>query len=85
MYNNFEISLVVLMPNITTNRAITQTNQGSSSNSPLLTHEDQIPRPLEDSDNQIPSSKGDGKGVKCPGYAPGRGGGECWSFDLTDT
>ena len=26
-YNNFEISLVVLMPNITTNHAITYTNQ----------------------------------------------------------
>ena len=25
----------------------------------------------------------DGKDVKCPGYA--RGGGACWSFDLTDT
>ena len=26
-YNNFEISLVVFMPNITTNHAITYTNQ----------------------------------------------------------
>ena len=26
MYNNFEISLVAFMPNITTNRAITYTN-----------------------------------------------------------
>ena len=26
MYNNFEISLVVFMPNITTNHAITYTN-----------------------------------------------------------
>ena len=26
MYNNFEISLVVFIPNITTNRAITYTN-----------------------------------------------------------
>ena len=26
MYNNFEISLVVFMPNITTNYAITYTN-----------------------------------------------------------
>ena len=26
MYNNFEISLVVFMPNITTNNAITYTN-----------------------------------------------------------
>ena len=28
MYNNFEISLVVFMPNITTNHAITYTNLG---------------------------------------------------------
>ena len=28
-YNNFEISLVVFMPNITTNHAITYTNQNS--------------------------------------------------------
>ena len=27
MYNNFEISLVVFMPNITTNHAITYTNE----------------------------------------------------------
>ena len=27
-YNNFEISLVVFMPNITTNHAITHTNKG---------------------------------------------------------
>ena len=74
MYNNFEISLVVLMPNITTNRAITQTNQGSSSNSPLVTHEDQIPRPLEDSDNQIPSSTGRQR-CQMPGVCPGEGGG----------
>ena len=33
-------------------------NQGCSSNSPPLTHRDQIPHPLEDSDNQIPSSPG---------------------------
>ena len=26
MYNNFEISLVIFMPNITTNHAITYTN-----------------------------------------------------------
>ena len=26
MYNNFEISLVVFMPNVTTNHAITYTN-----------------------------------------------------------
>ena len=29
MYNNFEISLVVRMPNITTNHAITYTNYTS--------------------------------------------------------
>ena len=29
-YNNFEISLVVFMPNITTNHAITYTNRESS-------------------------------------------------------
>ena len=28
MYNNFEISLVVFIPNITTNHAITYTNSG---------------------------------------------------------
>ena len=28
MYNNFEMSLVVFMPNITTNRAITYTDLG---------------------------------------------------------
>ena len=27
MYNNFEISLVIFMPNITTNHAITYTNK----------------------------------------------------------
>ena len=76
MYNNFEISLVVLMPNITTNHAITQTNQGSSSNSPLLTHGDQIPHPREDSDNQIPSCSSTGR-QRCqmPGECPGEGGG----------
>ena len=55
-------------------------NRGCSSNSPPLTHGDQIPYPLEDSDNQFPPPR-DGKGFKCPQYA--RGGGECWSFDLT--
>ena len=29
-YDNFEISLVVFMPNITTNHAITYTNLGNS-------------------------------------------------------
>ena len=33
-------------------------NRGCSSNSPPLTHGNQIPHPLEDSDNQIPSSPG---------------------------
>ena len=51
-------------------------NWGCSSNS----------HPLEDSDNQILSSR-DAKGVKCLGYARGGEGvgGRCWSFDLTDT
>ena len=31
MYNNFEISLVVFMPNITTNHAITYTNSSKFS------------------------------------------------------
>ena len=31
MYNNFEISLVVFIPNITTNHAITYTNQTNHS------------------------------------------------------
>ena len=35
----------------------------------------QIPHPLEDSDNQILSSR-DGEGVTCPGYARRGGGGE---------
>ena len=30
MYNNFEISLVVFIPNITTNHAITYTNEEST-------------------------------------------------------
>ena len=30
MYNNFEISLVVFIPNITTNHAITHTNEEST-------------------------------------------------------
>ena len=37
-------------------------NRGCSSNSPPLTHGDQIPHPLEDSDNQIPSSPGIARG-----------------------
>ena len=56
-------------------------NWGCSSNSPPLTRGDQIPHPLEDSDNQIPSSP---RRQRCqmPGVCPGGG---CWSFDLTDT
>ena len=38
----------------------------------------QIPHPLEDSDNQILSSR-DGEGVTCPGYAR-QGGGEMLKF-----
>ena len=44
-------------------------NWGCSSNSPPLKHGDQIPHPLEDSDNQIPSSRGR---QKC--QMPGGGG-----------
>ena len=58
-------------------------NRGCSSNSPFLNHGDQIPHPLEDSDNQIPSSPGRQR-CQMPGVCPG-GGGACWSFDLTDT
>ena len=57
-------------------------NQGCSSNSPPLTHWDQIPYPLEDSDDQIPSSPGRQR-CQMPGVCPGGGG--CWSFYLTDT
>ena len=56
-------------------------NRGFSSNSPPLKHGDQIPHPLEDSDNQIPSSPGRQR-CRMPGVCPG---GACWSFDLTDT
>ena len=55
-------------------------NRGCSSNSPPLTHGDQIPHPLKDSDNQIPSSPGRQR-CQMPGVCPG----VCWSFDLTDT
>ena len=58
-------------------------NRGCSSKFPPLTHGDQIPHPLEDSDNQIPSSPG-WQRFQMPGVCPGAGGG-CWSFDLTDT
>ena len=57
-------------------------NRGCSSNSPPLTHGDQIPDPMKDSDNQIPSSPGRQR-CQIFGVCP-RGGG-CWSFDLTDT
>ena len=56
-------------------------NWGCSSNSLPLTHRDQIPHPLEDSDNQIPSSPGRQR-CQMSGVCPGGG---CWSFDLTDT
>ena len=49
-------------------------NQGCRSNSPPLTHGDQIPHPLEDSDNQIPSSPGRQR-CQMPGVCPGVGGG----------
>ena len=45
-------------------------NRGCSSNSPPLNHGDQIPHPLEDSDNQIPSSPGRQK-CQMPGVCPG--------------
>ena len=48
-------------------------NQGCSSNLPPLKHADQIPHPLEDSDNQIPSSPGRQR-CQMPGVCPGRGG-----------
>ena len=42
-------------------------------------HGDQIPHPLEDSDNSLFPRMAEGEGVKCPEA------GGCWSFDLTDT
>ena len=58
-------------------------SRGCSSHSPPLTHGDQIPHPMKDSDNQIPSSP---ERQRCQifGVCPSGGGG-CWSFDLTDT
>ena len=47
-------------------------NRGCSSNSPPLKHGDQIPHPLEDSDNQIPSSPGRQR-CQMPGVCPGEG------------
>ena len=49
-------------------------NRGCSSNPPPLKHGDQIPHPLEDSDNQIPSSPGRQR-CQMPGVCPGGGGG----------
>ena len=49
-------------------------NRGCSSNSPPLTHGDQIPHPLEDSPNQIPSSPARQR-CQMPGVCPGGGGG----------
>ena len=57
-------------------------NWGCSSNFLPLTHGYQIPHPVEDSDNQIPSSPGRQR-CQMPGVF--RGGGGCWSFDLIDT
>ena len=48
-------------------------NRGCSSNSPPLKHGDQIPHPLEDSDNQISSSPGRQR-CQMPGVCPGGGG-----------
>ena len=48
-------------------------NRGCSSKSPPLKHGDQIPHPLEDSDNQIPSSPGRQR-YQMPGVCPGVGG-----------
>ena len=48
-------------------------NRGCSSNPPPLKHGDQIPHPLENSDNQIPSSPGRQR-CQMPGVCPGRGG-----------
>ena len=47
-------------------------NRGCSSNSPPLKHGDQIPHPLEDSDNQIPSSPG-WQRFRMPGVCPAGG------------
>ena len=49
-------------------------NRGCRSNSPPLTHGDQIPHPLEDSDNQIPSSPGRQR-CQMPGVCREGGGG----------
>ena len=49
-------------------------HRGCSSNSPPLKHGDQIAHPLEDSDNQIPSSPGRQR-CQMPGVCPGGGGG----------
>ena len=49
-------------------------NRGCSSNSPPLTHGDPIPHPLEDSDNQVPSSLGRQR-YQMPGVCRRGGGG----------
>ena len=49
-------------------------NRGCSSNSSPLTHWDQIPYPLEDSDDQIPFSPGRQR-CQMPGVCPGEEGG----------
>ena len=41
MYNNFEISLVVFMPNITTNHAITYTNTTTNNNNNNINNKNQ--------------------------------------------
>ena len=56
-------------------------NRDYGSNSPPPSHGDQLPHPLEDSDNQIPSFPGR-KRCQIPGVCLEGG---CWSFDLTDT
>ena len=65
-----------LMIALTANHARDFTwNQGCSSNSPPLTHGDQIPHLLEESDNQIPSSPVRQR-CQMPGVCPGGGGGD---------
>lgn len=56
-------------------------NRGYGSNSPPPMHGYQIPHPLEDSDNKMPSSPWR-QWCQVPGVCPGEG---CWSFELIDT
>ena len=58
-------------------------NGDYGSNSPSPSHGVQIPHPWKTLIIKFPPPR-DNKDVKCPGCAPGGGGG-CWSFDLTDT